>query len=74
MSRKSDFELKDEGQNFGGLRFEHPTISDEDFRKLIKRAYRESMLNPRKLINLAFMLKPSDLFIFGAYSIKTNSI
>jgi anaerobic magnesium-protoporphyrin IX monomethyl ester cyclase len=74
MVDRKDFGVKDDGENFGGLRYEHPSVDDATFRRLIKKAYRDTMLDPKKILHLARTLNIRDFITFGLYSVRTGNL
>jgi len=69
-----EYGLLDNGENFGGLKYTHPFLNDDTCLRLIQRAYRETMLRPVKILNLAKTLHIKDLITLGKYSLFTKSI
>ena len=72
--KKINYSLEDKGLNFGGLKYEHPRISEKKFKYLLKKAYWETMMKPRKIIHLSKILNFKDFIDLGKYALVTGNL
>ncbi|MBT5423084.1 radical SAM protein [archaeon] len=72
--KKINYSLEDKGLNFGGLKYEHPRISEKKFKYLLKKAYWETMMKPRKIIHLSKIVNFKDFIDLGKYALVTGNL
>lgn len=71
MVDQGEYTLIDEKISFKDARFKHSKLSEQQIRKFIKQ-FNRSFYTPKKILNIAMMLKPEDFIQLVRYSLLSG--